>query len=157
MSSMRSSLERCQSDGERLLFDFFESKLPDDYWVWNNVEYSYSQSDRVYEGELDFILHSGDIGILLMEVKDWRIAHLSEITKDIVRIVNGRQEGNPANVLKYKFYSIQSKLSSRPELCKHKRRLKCYPRLSSDVGIQSNNFARAGETIWSSRKKPSWR
>ena len=126
MATMKSPKETCRSEGERSIYDFFSSKLPEDYWVWNSIEYTHTHNDRVEEGEIDFIVHHGDIGMLLMEVKDWRISHLYRITKDIVVKTNGKQEGNPGRLLKNKFYHIKSKLSLHRELCDHRRRLKCW-------------------------------
>lgn len=127
MAKMMVPRENCRSDGERLIFDFMESHISDDFMIWNNVEFMHTQPNgTVFESEIDFIIHQKEVGILLMEEKDWRISHLREITKDVVVKTNGIQEGNPARILKIRSYHIMSKLSSHPELCYHRRRLKCW-------------------------------
>ena len=46
MATMKSQRENCRSDGERLIYDFFDSKLSDDFWVWNNIEFIHTVSFR---------------------------------------------------------------------------------------------------------------
>jgi len=116
--------DRCRSDGERLIYDFFQKFFSDDFVIWTNVELLHTKTDSTKETEIDFILHHKDVGLLIIEVKDWRIDQISQITADRVTFRSGKTEKNPARALKERFYMLKEKCSSRNELCEHRNFLK---------------------------------
>lgn len=60
-----SNINEIATIGEKRVFKVLESLLPDDYCVWYDV--------RINERYPDFIILGPDLGILVLEVKDWQL------------------------------------------------------------------------------------
>ena len=107
--------------------------------IWTNVELVHTRRDsgRAREVEIDFVLHHSTVGVLILEVKDWRAEHITAITADRVTLCSGSTPRNPGQSLKERFYMLKEKCSSRNELCEHRNFLKfgihtalCFPYIS---------------------------
>ena len=46
MATMRSKIEKCRSDGEKLIYQFFKETLSDKYHIWSNVELMITNEKR---------------------------------------------------------------------------------------------------------------
>ncbi len=79
------SCSQLMTSGERRLAERLQEKLEDDYLLWYNVPVGYK---RLHP---DFILIHPLRGIIILEVKDWSLDAIQEITSDsfIVRTSEG--------------------------------------------------------------------
>lgn len=78
------STSKFDASGERRFAQFIEAKLDDDYLCWHNVPIG---SSRLHP---DFIILHPTRGILVLEVKDWRLSTIRSINPEQATIiVNG--------------------------------------------------------------------
>ncbi len=126
MAKMIMPRDRCRSDGERIIFDFFQKHFPDEFMIWTNVEliHTHRCTGRSQEAEIDFVVHHKTVGVLLLEVKDWRVEQIQGLTPDRVIHTSGKTEKNPGQALKDRLYLLKEKCESRNELCEHRKFLK---------------------------------
>ena len=123
---MRNPYKSCVTEGERIVWKFFDEKLSDDFWVWTNVKLMVSQRGNHESNEIDLILYHREIGIEVFSIKDWRISDIKEITKSRVVLRTGIK-GNPFLNAEQHRYAVQSKIkkrqfldeSGRPQVCVH--------------------------------------
>ncbi len=73
MLTRRGAHMRFDSRGEARLYERLDEKLEDDYLVWYNAAIGVRQLHP------DFIILHPDRGLLVLEVKDWRLEQLHEI------------------------------------------------------------------------------
>jgi superfamily I DNA/RNA helicase len=105
-----------RTEGEGIVQSFIEEHFPKDFQAWMNIELAVSGGGRqLHQMELDVVLFHPKLGLMLGEIKDWRIEQIAEITKQYVRLENGSSQSNPSSSLQQKFYSIRTKLASRRE------------------------------------------
>lgn len=78
------------TDGEIKLFDVLRAFLPDNYYVWY---------DAMIKGKRpDFIVVGPDLGIIILEVKDWEIGSIIEANTEYFTLrTTGRKPANPLN------------------------------------------------------------
>lgn len=93
MSTLIPSLGTCVSrmtQGERRLAERLEQKLDDDYLVWYDVPVGPRQAHP------DFVVLHPRRGLLILEVKDWRLETIAQANKQTWEIVPG---GQPKTVI----------------------------------------------------------
>lgn len=94
MATLIPSLSTCVSrmtQGERRLAERLEQKLDDDYLVWYDVPVGPTQSHP------DFVILHPRRGLLILEVKDWRLDIIQKANKQTWEIVPGGVPKNVAN------------------------------------------------------------
>ena len=87
-----SSCSARMTTGERRFAQRLEDKLEDDYLLWYDVAIAHQ---RLHP---DFIVLHPERGIIVLEVKDWKLSSLLEVNPDRVKLltVNGiKVEKNP--------------------------------------------------------------
>jgi len=60
--------------GERKVFETLRDNLPEDYLVYYNIS--------VKGRYPDFIIVGPDLGVVALEVKDWRLDSIAAVTRD---------------------------------------------------------------------------
>jgi len=74
----------CQP-GERVLFNALKRNLPDEYFVW----YEPTLFGRRNSSRPDFVVLGSDIGLVIIEVKDWSIDKIHRANRDIFQLFTG--------------------------------------------------------------------
>jgi hypothetical protein len=74
----------CQP-GERLVFNVLGRQLPDDYFVW----FEPTLFGQRHSARPDFLLLGRDIGLIVIEVKDWSLDRIRSATRDTVELITG--------------------------------------------------------------------
>lgn len=99
--------------GERRVFVALRDHLPEDYLVY----YDIAVDDR----HPDFIIVGPDLGLVVLEVKDWRLKSILEVTADRVRLRQGKdgelEVGHPARQVRDYLLRTVDALKRRPRLC----------------------------------------
>lgn len=93
MATLIPSLSTCVSrmtQGERRLAERLEQKLDDDYLVWYDVPIGPKQAHP------DFVVLHPRRGLLVLEVKDWRLETIRQVNRQTWEILPG---GQPKNVI----------------------------------------------------------
>lgn len=93
MATLIPSLSTCVSrmtQGERRLAERLEQKLDDDYLVWYDVPVGPKQAHP------DFVVLHPRRGLLVLEVKDWRLETIRQVNRQTWEILPG---GQPKNVI----------------------------------------------------------
>ena len=94
MATLIPSIGTCVSrmtQGERRLAERLEQKLDDDYLVWYDVPVGPTQTHP------DFVVLHPRRGLLILEVKDWRLDTIQKANKQVWEIAPGGQPKNVAN------------------------------------------------------------
>ena len=74
--------------GEIRLFDILRAVLPDNYYVWYDA--------MIKEKRPDFIVFGPDLGIIILEVKDWEIGSLIEANTEYFTLrTTGKKPAKP--------------------------------------------------------------
>lgn len=84
MASLIPALSTCTSrmtSGERRLADRLERKLEDDYMIWYDVPVGPKQTHP------DFVVIHPLRGVLILEVKDWKLATIQRATRQMWEII----------------------------------------------------------------------
>jgi len=87
-AQMYNSKDLCQTDGERLIYDYFRDNLSGEFHVWNNIMLSHEYG----KSEIDFIVAHKRVGIITISVKDWRIQAIADINTDTVLLSSTGEE-----------------------------------------------------------------
>ncbi len=74
----------CQP-GERVVFNALDRYLPDDYFVW----FEPTLFGRRHSARPDFLLLGRDLGVIVIEVKDWSLDRILSATRDTVELITG--------------------------------------------------------------------
>ncbi|MGP4071056.1 3'-5' exonuclease [Piscibacillus sp. B03] len=77
-------IKRTATAGERLLFHTLKNYLPDDYLVYYEPE--------IHGRRPDFVIIGPDLGLIVLEVKDWTIGTIVQATKDEWTIFGKNQQ-----------------------------------------------------------------
>jgi len=96
------------TEGELYLLTLFK-KLPKDYLVYYTI--------NVNNSEPDFIVVGKEIGVLIIEVKDWDLTYIKRFDKDLVHLADGKVVRNPleqANTYSRKILSLSKDGFSYP-------------------------------------------
>ena len=94
MAVLIPSLSTCvarMTTGERRLAERLEAKLEDDYLIWYDVPIGPRQAHP------DFVLLHPRRGVLVLEVKDWRLDTVQEVDRLMWRIAVGGKSLNVSN------------------------------------------------------------
>src|SRR6185369_12396948 len=115
MSTLIPSITSCKFDtpGERKFARLLEAKLEDDYLCWYNVPIGPS---RLHP---DFIILHPQRGLLILEVKDWRMSTIQAINSHEATIfVNGTpaKVKNPLEQARGYAMAVADILKSDPQL-----------------------------------------
>lgn len=115
MSTLIPSINTCKFDtsGERRFARLLEAKLEDDYLCWFNVPIGPS---RLHP---DFIILHPQRGVLILEVKDWRLSTIQTInTHEATIFVNGSPVAvkNPLEQARGYAMSVADILKNDPQL-----------------------------------------
>lgn len=89
MASFHTSIDEATTDGEKYLYHLLDKYLDDEFHIWNNLNFG---------NEIDFFIIHNDLGILLIEVKDWVISQIQNVMNHNVK---GKLYGN--NIILPKF------------------------------------------------------
>ena len=116
MATLIPSLSACtarMTSGERRFGSRLEDKLEDDYLCWYDV------SIGARNQHPDFIVFHPARGLLVLEVKDWRLGTLVSIDKQhavIVTDAGTKQVMNPLEQARQYLYAVTNKLEGDPML-----------------------------------------
>jgi hypothetical protein len=95
--------------GEIRVFKLFRDLLPDDYYVWYDV--------LVQNKYPDFIVLGPDLGIVVVEVKDWEMGSIISANSDHFELrTTGRMPENPLNQAKTYMRALLDILKTYEEL-----------------------------------------
>ena len=106
------SLDSRVTPGERKVFVALRDHLPEDYLVYYDI--------AVDGRHPDFIIVGPDLGLVVLEVKDWRLKSILEVTADRVRLRQAKGELevlNPVRQVRDYLLRTVDALKRRPSLC----------------------------------------
>ncbi len=106
------SLDSRVTPGERKVFVALRDQLPEDYLVYYDV--------AVDGRHPDFIIVGPDLGLVVLEVKDWRLKSILEVTADRVRLRQATGElevFNPVRQVRNYLLRTVDALKRQPRLC----------------------------------------
>jgi len=106
------SLDSRVMPGERRVFVALRDHLPEDYLVYYDIP--------VDARHPDFIVVGPDLGLVVLEVKDWRLKSILEVTSDRIRLRQGEGELdvlNPVRQVRDYLLRTVNTLKERPRLC----------------------------------------
>jgi len=106
------SLDSRVTPGERRVFVALRDHLPEDYLVYYDIP--------VDGRHPDFIIVGPDLGLVVLEVKDWRLKSILEVTADRIRLRQAKGEldlGNPVRQVRDYLLRTVDALKKRPRLC----------------------------------------
>ncbi len=123
MASFHTSIEQVTTPGEKYLYHLLDKHLDDEFHIWNNLSFG---------NEIDFFILHNDLGILLIEVKDWVISQIENITNHNVKgkLYGSKttEEPNPIKKSKEIGFNLQNQLQKIDALInkegKYKNKLK---------------------------------
>lgn len=115
MTTLIPSITSCKFDtpGERKFARLLEAKLEDDYLCWYNVPIGPSRRHP------DFVILHPQRGLLVLEVKDWRLSTIQSINShEATIIVNGSpiKQKNPLEQARGYAMAVADILKSDPQL-----------------------------------------
>jgi len=124
MAIMKMSEDKCVSGGERFAYHFFKKHLTDDYKIYSNVLLFHKTYDGgADEVEIDFIIFHKHLGLLAIEVKDWRIDQIQDVRQDSIDLNYNRIKSNPIKGARFKAQVLKNKLEDCPEFTDYCHRL----------------------------------
>jgi len=127
------------TSGERRLASRLEEKLEDDYLCWYDV--SIGQRTR----HPDFVIVHPNRGLLVLEVKDWRIDTIESIDKQSVTIITPqgiKRVLNPLEQARQYMFAVTDKLERDPRLVWPSGSLKGKPFFPYGHGVVLANISR---------------
>ncbi|MCH8619862.1 3'-5' exonuclease [Undibacterium sp. TS12] len=110
--TINSCLSRMES-GEKRFAQRLEDKLEEDYLCW----YDISIGERTQHP--DFVVFHPSRGVLVLEVKDWRISTIISLDKQCAQILTGqglKNVLNPIEQARQYMFAITNKLERDPQL-----------------------------------------
>ncbi|MEI8012625.1 MAG: nuclease-related domain-containing protein [Candidatus Omnitrophota bacterium] len=124
MAIMKMSEEGCASRGEQFAYHFFKKYLPDDFKVYSNVLLFHQGFDGMgHEIEIDFVIFHRNLGLLAVELKDWRIDQIHDVRQDSIQLNYNRVRNNPMKDVRFKAQVLKEKLMECPEFMDYCHRL----------------------------------
>lgn len=127
------------TNGERRFATRLEEKLEEDYLCWYDV----SIGER--NQHPDFVIFHPSRGLLVLEVKDWKLATLQSINKQHAVILTDsgtKQVLNPLEQARQYMYSVTNRLERDPQLVWPSGSLKGKPRFPYGSGVVLTNITR---------------
>jgi len=124
--------------GERRVFNFLRIHLPDNYYVFY---------DAPVQGRYpDFIVVGPDLGIVILEVKDWQIESIISADKDVFRLrTTGRKQTNPYKQARGYMMALLDTLNKYPQLKQESGEYKGNPKFNYGYGAILANIS---EQAW---------
>lgn len=98
----------CQP-GERVIFNSLKRYLPDDYFIW----FEPTLFGRRRPARPDFVVLGRDIGLVIIEVKDWSVDRIRSANRDNFEIFNGQTtvvRPNPEQQVERHFRALHEQL-----------------------------------------------
>ena len=142
MATLIPSIGSCTSrmtSGERRLASRLEDKLEDDYLCWYDV----SIGDRTRHP--DFVIFHPSRGLLVLEVKDWRLETIASIDKQYATIVTpegSKRVLNPLEQARQYMFTVTNKLERDALLVWPSGSLKGRPFFPYGHGVVLANISR---------------
>ncbi len=142
MATLIPSIGACASrmtPGERRFAARLEDKLEDDYLCWYDV----SIGDRTQHP--DFVVFNPNRGLLVLEVKDWRLDTIAEIDKQHVSILTAdgaKRVLNPLEQARQYMFTVTGKLQRDALLVWPSGSLKGKPFFPYGHGVVLTNISR---------------
>ena len=142
MATLMPSLSICVSrmmQGERRLAERLEQKLDDDYLVWYDVPVGPKQAHP------DFVVLHPRRGLLVLEVKDWRLDTIRSANKqswDIVSDGRPRSVANPIEQARHYVHQVVDALSRDHQLISHEGRNQGALSFPWSYGVALTNITR---------------
>ncbi|WP_444633260.1 DEAD/DEAH box helicase [Cupriavidus oxalaticus] len=128
------------TSGERRFAERLEAKLEDDYLCWYDV--AIGEKTR----HPDFIVFHPSRGLLVLEVKDWRLDTIREIDQRDVTLLTDRglvREMNPLQQARNYMFYVTDLLQRDPQLVWPTGSLKGKPFFPYGCGVVLSNISRA--------------
>ncbi|WP_349605144.1 3'-5' exonuclease [Cupriavidus sp. DF5525] len=128
------------TSGERRFAERLEAKLEDDYLCWYDV--AIGEKTR----HPDFIVFHPSRGLLVLEVKDWRLDTIREIDQRDVTLLTDRglvREMNPLEQARQYMFYVTNLLQRDPQLVWPSGSLKGKPFFPYGCGVVLSNITRA--------------
>ena len=123
--------------GERVVFNALKRNLPDDYFVWfEPTLFGQRKSARP-----DFVVLGADLGMVIVEVKDWSTQGIRSANRDTFEIYSGRKvvtRSNPEHQVQSHKYALMTEVKGSRKHC---------ARAGSPVGLS--------KATWISQSPPS--
>lgn len=111
MAIHHTRFNKCNDGGEAYFQNLITRYLDDSFHYWNNTTYG---------DEIDFMLLHPEFGLILIEVKDWSIKNITNVTGDMVSgPLYGKEPINKTNPHKHYFHiknKLKNSLGKIPEL-----------------------------------------
>lgn len=121
--------------GEKRVFKLFKDLLPDDYIVWYEL--------RVEKKHPDFIIIGPDLGLVVIEVKDWLIGSIVSANKNEYELKTDiRKTTNPQKQAKNYMWEIVNSIKKDPKLVKDYGKYKGKPIFNYGHGVIFTRIAK---------------
>ncbi|ENO8810614.1 3'-5' exonuclease [Photobacterium damselae] len=127
------------TSGERRFARRLETHLEDDYLCWFDIPVG---KKRRYP---DFIILHPDRGLLFLEVKDWKLSSISDLTSTQVTLHTDKgleRKANPLEQVRQCTYTVLNKLKSDLQLINHEGKYKGSLVFPYGYGVVLTNITR---------------
>ncbi len=142
MATLIPSYSACVSrmtPGERRFAQRLESKLEDDYLCWYDVPIGQSMRHP------DFVVLHPKRGLLILEVKDWKLDTIQSITRSDASLLTNRglvHESNPLEQARQYAHAVTNVLQKDPQLVFSSGRMQGQLRFPWAYGVVLTNISR---------------
>lgn len=120
--------------GEKRVFKILKELLPDDYIVWFDL--------RVSKRHPDFIILGPDLGLVVLEVKDWKLNSIKSADVNFFELETMGQKVNPLRQARTYMFNIVDNLKKDRELIKTSENFKGNLKFPFGHGVVFTNISR---------------
>lgn len=136
--------------GERLVFNALKRHLPDDYRVW----FEPTLFGRKRTARPDFLVLGRDLGLAIIEVKDWSLDRITGANRDTFEIRNGRatiSRTNPQQQVEQHFRALMADLERyrQTDPDKYERLLQGNGRYQGKLAVPISTMVAFPHIAWS--------